>query len=109
MRPLHALRREIKNDYKTLNSWRLVAQKWRSTKGTVYRIAHGYQPKTIKLLLHFDLPLPEARVIAVAGIVPDGTQTIGALRCVCGDWFIPNHPRRRKCFVCSPYRKRKGG
>jgi len=105
MRDFDTLHREVKIDYKTLKSWRLVAQKWRLSKGTTYRIAHNIEPKTLEIRLLLDLPLPEARVIAIAGIVPNGTQTIGALRCICGDWFIPNHPRRRKCFICSPYRK----
>jgi hypothetical protein len=41
-------------------------------------------------------------IVVVNGIVPEGTQAIGANQCVnCDRWFIPNHPRRRKCFTCS--------
>lgn len=24
--------------------------------------------------------------------------------CECGQAFVSNHPRRKKCFICSPYR-----
>jgi hypothetical protein len=46
-------------------------------------------------------------VIIGGGSVPPGSQVISAQVCECGQWFISNHPRRQKCFICSPF-KRKG-
>lgn len=67
-------------------------------------IAQGYLPgKKVRGLL--GLP-PESSVVVMAGDVPAGSQALAAMQCGCGQWFIPNHPRRKRCFVCSPY---KGG
>jgi hypothetical protein len=46
-------------------------------------------------------------VTVIFGEVPDGTQVIQAQLCECGQFFISNHPRRSKCFICSPYKKGK--
>jgi hypothetical protein len=43
-------------------------------------------------------------VIIGGGSVPPGAQVISAQVCACGQWFISNHPRRQKCFICSPYK-----
>ena len=95
---------EIKSLHGMYGSWREV-QKHEHPDipfGTLSRIANdGYVPK--KWYLYFGIPLP-ANVIAVAGIIPNGSQALLANQCSCGAWFISNHPRRRKCFVCSPYR-----
>lgn len=66
-------------------------------------LANGYNPgKKIRQILN----LPDvAEVVVVFGVVPNGTQAIKADQCPCGQWFISNHPRRKKCFKCSPYRK----
>ena len=51
------------------------------------------------------LGLPEqAKVESINGSIPDGSVSLGALLCGCGRWFISNHPRRKRCFVCGPYR-----
>ncbi len=68
-------------------------------------IAYGYSPgKKIRGLL--GLPA-ESSVVVMAGEVPAGSQAVAALQCECGQWFIANHPRRRRCFVCSPYKGRR--
>lgn len=37
--------------------------------------------------------------------VPSGSQVLHAQHCtLCNRPFISNHPRRQKCFICSPYR-----
>lgn len=40
--------------------------------------------------------------------LPTGLQVLGAERCCqCGAPFASNHPLRRRCFSCSPYRGRR--
>ena len=80
----------------------------RVTIGTVGRVIQGIEPKTSQIREIFGLA-PASMVIPVAGSVPDGTQVIAASRCSCGRYFVPNHPRRQKCFICSPYRPHKKG
>jgi hypothetical protein len=46
-------------------------------------------------------------VKAVDGSVVQGSQSLGSLICSCGQPFISNHPRRRKCFICSKYRGKR--
>lgn len=48
-----------------------------------------------------------ATITVMDGEVPAGSQSISARRCECGEWFISNHPRRRRCFMCSPWRGRR--
>ena len=49
-----------------------------------------------------------ATVVVIAGEVPAGSQALTAQQCPCGQWFISNHPQRKKCFVHSPYKGKKG-
>ncbi len=54
------------------------------------------------------LGLPSCSIVVpMAGDVPRGTLVLYALQCECGAWYISNHPRRHKCFVCSPYRRKE--
>lgn len=103
---LEHLRVEINQKYAQNQSWQKTCESYGINKAMARMIALGYQPgKKIRKVLD----LPEiAQVIALAGSVPNGTQVIMASRCECGQYFVSNHPRRQKCFICSPYRKRKG-
>ena len=78
------------------------------TIGTLDRVIQGIEPKTPEIRAVFGLA-PASMVIPVAGSVPDGTQVVAASRCSCGRYFVSNHPRRQKCFICSPFRARKKG
>jgi hypothetical protein len=72
--------------------------------GTLCSIAKtGEVPK--KWRKRLGMPVP-ASVTPVSGEIPEGSQALRADLCACGRYFISNHPRRRKCFVCSPFRKR---
>ena len=75
--------------------------------GAVQRVLAGHEPHDPEVRRAFGLADYHAIVIVGPGVVPPGTQVITAEQCSCGAWFIPNHPRRRRCFVCSPYRGRK--
>lgn len=43
-------------------------------------------------------------VLVGPGDIPPGAQAIAARPCPCDQWFIPNTPTRRKCFICSPFK-----
>lgn len=74
----------------------------------VYRIARepGYEPKDpeIREILGLDTDSP---VMFVDGRTRPRARALDAMQCGCGEWFVSNHPRRRKCFTCSPFRGRK--
>lgn len=80
----------------------------RITFGTVQRISQGNEPHDPKIRAAIGLPVPNAVVVIIGGgSIPPGCQVISASMCECGQPFISNHPARKKCFICSPYRKRK--
>ena len=88
--------------HETLKSWRKVGEPYGLFPDTVRMIASGYDPgNTVRERLR--LP-PKSSVVSVNGKVPGGSITLGAHQCECGQYFISNHPRRQKCFICSPYR-----
>jgi hypothetical protein len=75
--------------------------------GTLCAIAkHGKVPE--KWYARLSLP-PEATVVVMGGgDVPPGTQVLGACYCSdCNAGYVSNHPRRKKCFTCSPIQKGK--
>ena len=79
--------------------WRLAARYGVST-GAVWRMARGIEPKAAAARRAFRLP----------PIVAADTQFVTILRCAirtCRKPFIPTHPRRRRCFECSPPRRRR--
>ena len=93
--------------YSDLHTWQKVGDKYGISRGMAYRIAvNKYEPKTPEIRKKLGLPVAVS-VIPVSGEIPPGSQSLGASYCIrCGKPYIPNHPRRRKCFVCSAYRKR---
>ena len=76
--------------------------------GTLCRFAKGnWEPRGY--YLRHRLGLPNAvSVVPIAGIIPENSQALCAQQCLCGRYFISNHPRRMKCFICSPFRGKKG-
>lgn len=75
--------------------------------GTICSVYHG---NPVPKKYYPDLGIDDNRVVAVmvmdGGRLPESTQVISAQQCTCSQWFVPNSPRRKRCFVCSPYRKR---
>ena len=92
-------------------SWREIAEmpEYQGINhATISAIARGRDPKNLHIRQILGLPLPTAYITVVIGHVPEGSMSLGAWRCDCGQWFIPNHPARRRCFICRPYKgKRK--
>ena len=104
IRTLEQLQREIQQDHEVTHSWRKTAQKYGVFPNMARMIANGYEPGP---RIRARLGLPQvANVVVIEGRVPAGSQSIAAEQCACGQWFISNHPRRRKCFICSPYKRR---
>lgn len=91
------------------HSWRRIQADYPEYKAislpSLARLARGIDPgNKVRHLL--GLP-PAATVIVIGGgQIPEGAQVISADQCECGQWFISNHPRRHKCFVCSPARRK---
>lgn len=76
--------------------------------GTLCSVAHGEEPKR-KHRDQLGLP-PISDVIYLYGYMPTGEAiSVGAILCECGQLFISNHPARRKCFICSPYKRGRHG
>jgi hypothetical protein len=104
-RDLEQLSREIREDHEITKSWRKTAYKYGIFPSMARMISLGYEPGP---RIRAKLGLPQiANVVVVEGVVPAGSQSIAAQQCPCGQWFISNHPRRKRCFVCSPYRKKR--
>ena len=100
-----------------LNYFRDLGMSWRQIAnldeykgipfGTLDSIAHGLEPKR-KHRQQLGLP-PVSDVIYLYGYIPTGEAiSVGAVLCECGQLFISNHPARKRCFICSPYRRRHG-
>lgn len=87
-------------------TWQEIAEIYDIPKATIHAFATGRRSLPIKHYAKFGIEY-SGQVGSLDGDIPDGTVSLGAMRCQCGQWFISNHPRRRKCFVCSPYRGRK--
>lgn len=103
------------------------------TPGYVANVERGIQPPTARFLARLGRALRPTVITAwrrsklarpgqldgLAMVLADDPEAIaGALvaGCVqvchvagCGRRFVSNHPRRRKCYICSPIRVRKEG
>jgi hypothetical protein len=90
-------------------TWQAIADQYGPpiTKPMVWRIANDpdYEPKDQKTRFILGLSVV-AIVIPINGIIPEGSLSLSAEQCACGQWYISNHPRRGKCFICSPARRK---
>lgn len=68
-----------------------------------------YKGKSVPKRWRARFGMPDAALVVVVGEaeIPPGTQVATASRCACGQWFVSNHPRRARCFICSPYKGRR--
>lgn len=109
-RILDQLYLELQESHEISKSWRNTAAPYGLHPSMARMIANGYIPGN---RIRKKLGLPEqSKVVSLNGSIPDGSQSLGARQCPnekCNhQWFIPNSPRRRKCFLCSPYRSKNG-
>lgn len=105
MQTLEELSIQMREHHARLQSWRKTGAIFGLNPAMARLIALGYEPGR-RVREQLGLP-PAASVVPVAGAVPDGTQVAAATRCSCGRWFVSNHPRRKRCFICSPYKGKK--
>ena len=91
------------------NSHRTIAQVYGKpiSYGDIGRIIKGVFPKRAEKRIALGLPPRFAVILIGEGTIPDGSQTIRALQCCCGQWFVPNTAKRKKCFICTHFRTRK--
>jgi hypothetical protein len=111
-RTVERLSRQLKEQYQITPSWRDVARACnilttdgRPDPALADRIAtKGYDPKRQETRQRLGLSAFSAIVVIGDGDVPEGSQAVQAIQCDCGNWFITNHPRRKHCFICRPFR-----
>src|SRR3990172_9236862 len=91
-----------------LGSWPKVAKALGVTPAMAWRVARGYEPKDNIIRAKFGMDEFKSKVVSVNGHIPDGAYSLGAMKCSeCWRHYITNHPRRKKCFICSPFRDKK--
>jgi len=105
------LKNTLLDDYsklKHLGGWQAVADLYGVGKTMVWRIANtDYIPKDQTIRKKLGLPV-SAQVFPVMGEILNGSAAPASRICPhCGNFFIPNAGKRRKCYVCVPYRDRK--
>ena len=86
-------------------SWEKIGAHYGLTGAHIWKIANDdYEP--IRADIRFALGLPAMTTIIVmnGNDIPSGSQVLHASFCECGQSYISNHPRRKRCFKCSPYR-----
>ena len=104
MKTLDQIYAHIKTGLKSAKSYRTIGRELGVQPSMVRLLEHGYQPGN-KVRRQLGLP-PASEVVSVSGAdIPSGTQVIGSRQCACGQWFVPNSPRRQRCYLCSPYKK----
>jgi hypothetical protein len=103
-RELSEFRQEIKTE-KRWDTYDILSKRYRVNKFYLWKILNqeDYSPPPSVCKILGIAVISEVQV--VSGSIPPGSQSLGASYCIrCGKPFIPNHPRRRKCFTCSPPR-----
>jgi len=75
------------------------------SRSLVWKVANvpEYEPRDLDIRAALGLD-QESSVRYVDGRPRPRAQALDVMVCGCGRHFVSNHPRRRKCFVCSPYR-----
>lgn len=77
------------------------------THAVIQRLCEGHEPHDPKIRAVLGMPAKVATVYVIGGgVIPPGAQVISANLCECGQPFISNHPARKRCFICSPYKRK---
>jgi len=89
-------------------SYPKIAIVYKTNPAVIWRIVNSnYEPKKPETRYNFGLPT-SAFVIPVSGEIEPGAMSLSNRICIkCGKPFIPNSPKREKCFICVLFRKRK--
>ena len=91
-------------------SYRNVADFYGVNPGIIHSIVNkeGYEPKDPEIRKRLSLPTIANNIFVVNGKIEEGAQSRGSRSClICGRSFVPNSPKRKRCFSCVPFRSRK--
>jgi hypothetical protein len=110
--PISAAKRSEILAAKGTRSWREVADDYGVSKGMMWMVVNDdYEPKNPTARARLGMPALMAIGVATSEPVEGGAIIgVGSETCAADDCsveFIPNHPRRRKCYLCSPVRKKE--
>lgn len=94
---LEQVRERLNTDHDRLGNWDAVSMLYELHTGTVWNIAHGHDPADPEVRHKLGLP---PIIGSDTGYRPPQTCEVDG----CYNVFVSNHPKRRKCFECSPYR-----
>jgi len=107
----NGIRAKLREEYQRQvgsGGWRAVGTVFGISGGMAYRVAvQGYEPRDgeIRKRLGMSVISEVEFVSEKSQATSRKLQAVGVDICtVCGEGFVSNHPRRRKCFRCSPYR-----
>lgn len=106
MDQIQYLRHKMRERHQNTKSWRKTGEEYGLSGALARWFANGGMPgpKTRRALGLS--PWAVAVVYVVTGEeVPPGAQVYSYSVCACGQPYISNHPARKRCFICSPYRK----
>lgn len=109
MNTLAEVRDNIKEWHEAGYSWRDISylECYKNVSAPALRRIHLGEEPGNRIRAKLGLPAVSTVVIIGGGVVPAGAQVIYANECECGQWYISNHPRRKRCFMCRPYKARK--
>ena len=107
---------EIQDKRDAGESYHSIGQYYGVNKGIIWAILNSdYEPQDNSTRRRLGLPVSptvnffkqdEWEWVRV-GMKQVQLQALSVRECECGQYFIPNAPKRRKCFICTPYRSRK--
>lgn len=90
----HSLRRIANEDYGG-----------RISHAVIQRVLDNFEPRDAHNRDALGLPAYQFVVVVTGGVIPPGAQVVSAEVCECGQWYIPNHPARKHCYICRPYKR----
>lgn len=102
-------KKRLRAEYDKLGGWRKVGAQYGVSGALVYRVVMtDYEPKDPEIRHRLGAPVLGLVQCMVDEVLPPGTQVMGSACCArCGRPFVPNHPLRKKCYICAPYRGRR--
>lgn len=92
-------------------SYEQIGQCYDVNRTTIWKIINTRKPPNFPRIRH-QLGLPLAKevhfitALQTNEIDHANIQAYAVATCHCGRLFVPNHPKRKQCFICSPYQGR---
>ena len=80
----------------------------RVNHAAIQRVIDNVEPHSPEIRQAFGLAVLSTVIVIDGGSIPAGALVLKAEMCECGQAFISNSPNRRKCFICSPYKRGRG-